>query len=223
MVSKRPQFVPKPDWNVASVGVPYWRSPRSRTSDGAKVEARLAVDSMRHFVAVPWKFGSFAAHEMSPAATTVTGPAHGTGPSGPQTRVAWAEAAMAPPVQARGVVETARTGAPQAAPTSTEATSTHHPAARAADLGDRTGRPYEPSAFTSLGHRAQPGRSGGDCSQQALDEVAGAALEIVATDLEPAEHLGTPALDDVRELVERLARVDGVGDEHQCSLAGQGR
>jgi hypothetical protein len=96
---------------------------------------------MRHFVAVPWKLGSLAAQEMSPAATTVTGPEQVRGPSALHTRWAWADAVIAPPVQAAGAVRTARAGAPHAAASTTTAISTHHAAAREAVLGERTGRP----------------------------------------------------------------------------------
>src|SRR4051812_16651397 len=62
-------------------------------------------------------------------------------------------------------------------------------------------------------------RSGGDDVEHPLDEVAGAAGDARALDGQAAEDGGAAPLDDGRQLLERLARINGVGAVNGAALA----
>jgi PAS domain S-box-containing protein len=63
--------------------------------------------------------------------------------------------------------------------------------------------------------------SGRDGGHETVDELGGAALEVVAAHGLPADDLGTAALDDGDQLLEGLAGVDGERAEHHRLLAVQ--
>jgi alpha-1,2-mannosyltransferase len=64
-------------------------------------------------------------------------------------------------------------------------------------------------------------RSAGDDRHQPVDELPAASLEVVAADGQAADHVGPPLPHDVGQLLERLARVEGVGAEHGAPLPAE--
>jgi alpha-1,2-mannosyltransferase len=60
--------------------------------------------------------------------------------------------------------------------------------------------------------------SDGDDVEEPLDEVSAAAVDVVAADGQAPDDVGAPLAHQRGELVERLARVEGVGAEHGAAL-----
>ena len=71
--------------------------------------------------------------------------------------------------------------------------------------------------------RSAPGRRGsdGEDAQEAVGEVPAAAVEVVALDGHPADHVGTPLRHQIGQLLDGLARIQRKGAEHRAPLAGE--
>ncbi len=87
-----------------------------------------------------------------------------------------------------------------------------------------TGRSAAGRSSPGAGARRTAGASsGGDDAEHPVDELAAAALEVVAPDGHASEHVGAALDHEVGELLEGLARVEGEGAEHGAPLAGEDR
>src|SRR5260370_35505020 len=65
--------------------------------------------------------------------------------------------------------------------------------------------------------------SGVDGGEHPIDELGGAAFEVVPAKGHTSEHLATTLFDDGLELLERVALFDGIGEVHDAALVVEHR